>query len=294
MIIVILLLILHIQGFELTRSVDRTSLQLGELLTLTLTAERDKNEKLLFPAPDASFGDFELRDMRAEQEEKNGRIIEKKQYSLQVFKLGTVVVPQLVVILATDTAIKKLTDSVSVIVKSSLLPSDTADIQDIHGPLSLPLSRLFWVVIVLVVVLLIVSLLLFDRFVRKRRKVFVPPPPPPEPPLNVFNREIEGLISAHHLDKGEVKEFHLKLSEILRRFLGARYNFEALESTTTELSQMLKSKGVDAAVMRKLDSFASINDPVKFAKWIPTNDISEALVDAAREIVAATTESKIG
>ncbi|MBL8027630.1 MAG: hypothetical protein JNL74_14510, partial [Fibrobacteres bacterium] len=134
-------------------------------------------------------------------------------------------------------------------------------------------------------------LFLFDYFFRNKKAAPAPPPPPPEPPQVVFGREIEALIADDLLNKGEVKIFHLRISEILRRYLGSRLNFEALESTTTELMDVLRAKGVSAPVVRKVEAFASVNDPVKFAKWIPASDVSLGLIDYAKEIVQDTTSS---
>jgi hypothetical protein len=286
--LIILFSFIPSKSFELTRSVDRTSVQIGEPLVLTITAERTSTEKLLFPGPGSSFGDFELKDMRSEQEEKNGKILERKQYQLQIFKLGNGVIPQLKVVSSVDTTDHKLTDSITVIVKSSLLPADTGDIHDIYAPISLSLGRAFWITVIAVILVLVLLVVLFDRIVRKKKIVEVPPPPPPEPPQIIFEREVEALIAENLLNKGEVKVYHLKISEILRRYLGNRFDFEALESTTTELIDILRSKGISAQAMRKLEAFASVNDPVKFAKWIPSNDISMGLVDYAREIVQDT------
>ncbi|MBL8027041.1 MAG: hypothetical protein JNL74_11555, partial [Fibrobacteres bacterium] len=160
--LVISALALFSSAFEVTRSIDRTSVQIGEPLVLTINIDRKPEDKLIYPGPGTSFGDFDLKDMRTEVENKNGRVIEHKQYQLQVFKLGQGVIPQLKVLSATDTADYKLTDSVTIIVKSALTAADTVDIDDIYAPVSLPLGTSFWVTFFGVLAALVLALFLFD------------------------------------------------------------------------------------------------------------------------------------
>ena len=70
--------------------------------------------------------------------------------------------------------------------------------------------------------------------------------------------------------------------------LGGRFFFYALESTTTELLSALKGKNTEGPVFRMVERFCDLNDPVKFAKWIPSTDESEKLIEISREIVKNT------
>jgi hypothetical protein len=111
-------------------------------------------------------------------------------------------------------------------------------------------------------------------------------------PEEQFEKDMQALESARYLDKGEIKGFHLRMSEILRRYLGGRLGFEALESTTSELFDQLRRKKTERAVMRLIEEFCDINDPVKFAKWIPGLETSEKLINISREIVRLLTPAK--
>jgi hypothetical protein len=275
-------------SFDLSRSVDRTSVTLGDPVLLKVTALRNPEEKLLFPGPDASFGDFELKDMKSSEEPKGSRVEETRYYQLLLFKLGGGKIPGLKVVNAKDTSDFKITDSVEIIVKK-VAASDSGDIIDIYGQESLSYGKAFWLTIIGVILVLALGAYLFDRFVRKKEKPAEKPAEPPVPPEIQFEKEIASLLAARLLEKGETKEFHLRISEILRRYLGARLDFYALESTTTELLFMLKLRNIEKDVMRRIENFCELNDPVKFAKWIPPVDMSENLVALAREIKDKTT-----
>ena len=275
--------------FDLTRTVDRTSVTLGEPVLLKVKAVRKPDEKLVFPGAEHAFGDFELRNMRSAEAPQGNTVAETHEYVLVLFKLGEAQIPPLKVFNAGDTSDFKTTDPVDIVVKKVTV-ADTSDIVDIYDQETLGHGPLFYMVIALVVVLLALALLLADRFL-KRRKTAQAAPPPPVPPGVRFARDIDALRRAQYLEKGEVKAFHFAVSEILRRYLGARFGFYALESTTAELLYGLRLKKADPEVERMAGGFCDVNDPVKFAKWVPKTRESEALIETAWEIVRKTTRA---
>jgi hypothetical protein len=275
-------------AFDLSRSVDRTTVTLGEPLLFKVTALRKPEEKLIFPGPDQGFGDFELRNSRSAEEPKGSLVQETHEYQLVLFKLGGAKIPEVRVINAKDTADHKQTEPVEIVVKA-VSGADSGDILDIYGQERIGYGKVFWLTVLGVILLLGIGIYLLDRYVLKRQRPMEKPAEPPVPPEIQFEKDLAALLAARHLEKREHKEFHLKISEILRRYLGARMGFYALESTTTELLAMLKSKQADREVMHRIESFCEINDPVKFAKWTPSQDMSESLITLAREIKDKTT-----
>ncbi len=81
-------------------------------------------------------------------------------------------------------------------------------------------------------------------------------------------------------------EFHMRLSEILRVYLGARFGFLALEMTTTEIRYALHGIPERAGeYQEEIVRVLSEMDMVKFARVIPPIAISEAAWDAAHGLV---------
>src|SRR6185295_4981026 len=58
-------------------------------------------------------------------------------------------------------------------------------------------------------------------------------------------RELDRLLAQGLVANGRVKEFHVLLSEIVKRFLGGRYGFDALDRTTLEVLSALSRQMVD-------------------------------------------------
>src|SRR5262249_52683288 len=100
----------------------------------------------------------------------------------------------------------------------------------------------------------------------KRRRLRAPVQPPPAPLEERTCAALEALGQENLPAGGRAREFYFRLSEIARAYLGERYGFEALESTSAELLQaarQLKSRGLPA---EELEQFVVAADLVKFAK----------------------------
>ncbi len=94
---------------------------------------------------------------------------------------------------------------------------------------------------------------------------------------------------------GEVKLFHLKISDILRHYIENRFGFKAPERTTeeflTELSMARPEKNsLLGSHKTLLADFLTHCDLVKFAKHEPTITESEKTVAICREFIEKTTE----
>ena len=93
--------------------------------------------------------------------------------------------------------------------------------------------------------------------------------------------------------KGRSREFYFFLSEILRGYLGERYAFEALESTSSELLESLRTLHTPGLQMKELAGFVLESDMAKFAKATPSLDECKASLEFAYRVVYATTPSLV-
>jgi hypothetical protein len=89
--------------------------------------------------------------------------------------------------------------------------------------------------------------------------------------------------------KGDFKGHYFRISEILKSYVGDRYDFDALESTTQEMIRLLEEKKstVDTAIDR-LESVFNKLDRVKFTDHLPAEEESAKLLDDAKEFVLNT------
>ncbi len=128
--------------------------------------------------------------------------------------------------------------------------------------------------------------LLLAPLVRRLRRGRAPeaPPPPPRPANEVALEALDWLETADL----SAEERYAGAVDTLRAYLGGRYVFDGLESTTVELMEELATRDVDGVAVTEIQAILDDADLVKFAKLVPGADAAMALVARVREIVIAT------
>ena len=112
-------------------------------------------------------------------------------------------------------------------------------------------------------------------------------PPPTEDQIAI--EALKKLEAQGHLRKSEFKKFYFGISEILKQYIGARYKFDALESTTDEMIYHLeRESGVQDHILTSLREMYEKLDLVKFTDHVPVAIEGSELLDRARKIVNQT------
>jgi hypothetical protein len=120
---------------------------------------------------------------------------------------------------------------------------------------------------------------LVGRWLKRPRPV--PPPPPPRPPWDVAREALHDLRHAGLTREGRFAEHFDRVSDIVRRYLGDRYGFDGLESTTREMLTELRATTPRIPVLDSIERFLRQADLVKFARLTPTEpECATALGDA--------------
>lgn len=118
---------------------------------------------------------------------------------------------------------------------------------------------------------------------------------PDVPPFKKASREIEkfknmgvGATVSYEENKG----YFVKLTDIVRRYLYDRFKFNALEKTTSEICEGIKTL-VAPDDLRKLRDLFETADFVKFAKADSTPFERERLLNAASELLSNTRDESM-
>lgn len=120
---------------------------------------------------------------------------------------------------------------------------------------------------------------------RKTRPRPVPPVVPQIPPHVLARRKLEAALE--HLS--EPKEFSTLVSEAIRVYLEARFQFHAPDRTTEEfLVEFQASPLLTLEQKESLAQFLSSCDLIKFAKFEPTEVELRALQQSAMRLVNET------
>ncbi len=99
------------------------------------------------------------------------------------------------------------------------------------------------------------------------------PPPPPRPPWEVALERLDEVRHAGLLEVGRHAEYFDRVSDAVRGYLGARFGFDGLESTSDEILSALKRQAVGFV---RMDSGSDLNAP---APGIPLDDVRQFLAE---------------
>jgi hypothetical protein len=95
---------------------------------------------------------------------------------------------------------------------------------------------------------------------------------------------LESLYDVRHAGltrEGRYAEHFDRVSDIVRRYLGDRYGFDGLESTTREMLIELRATTPRIPVLSEIERFLRQADLVKFARLTPSEpECSNALSEA--------------
>jgi hypothetical protein len=116
------------------------------------------------------------------------------------------------------------------------------------------------------------------------------PPPPAPPPLDASTiAALQRLRRAPADTAAAQKLVFVELSEIVRRYLGARFGFDALELTTGELLAALEARATPGLDARALRDVLEVSDLAKFAKLTVSVAEVDDTIGRTMAIVVATT-----
>ena len=88
---------------------------------------------------------------------------------------------------------------------------------------------------------------------------------------------------------GKVKEYQTELTDVVREYIGRRFDVQSTEKTSDETLRAMKPL-IDKELFAKLSKMLQLADLVKFAKWHTTPDENEQALSTAYEFVNETKE----
>ncbi len=297
----------HAQGkINLRLQTSKKEITIAEQLELVLETAVPEDMTVEFPSYSASLGDFTLKDSRLDAPRMTGTgdsvfVVHRITYLLEPYLSGTYSIPAMTVTYThknNGSQVKKLvTEEMQVPVQSLLGPDAAAEIKDIRPPLPLPrnISLLFLVV---GLTILFAGLAIAGVIYWKKTAAEKIPAAVQLRPEEIALQELDRLLAEKLLARGEIKLFHLRISDILRRYIENRFGLKAPERTTEEfltyISIVESSENAPLGSHKALlADFLTQCDLVKFARHEPTVAESEKTVDICREFIEETKEKEV-
>ncbi len=127
---------------------------------------------------------------------------------------------------------------------------------------------------------------LLGRWLRRPRPE--PPPPPPRPPWEVALEELFDIRHAGLIEDQRFSEHFDRVSHTVRKYLGDRYGFDGLESTTREILGFIGRVTPTVTALPEIEVFLREADLVKFARLTPTEQDCETALGRGEHIVHST------
>jgi hypothetical protein len=143
---------------------------------------------------------------------------------------------------------------------------------------------LFWGIVGVAVGSLLAWLVV--RWVKRPRPV--PPPPPPRVPWELALERLDEVRHAGLLETHRFSDFFDRVNDAVREYLGARFGFDGLESTTDEILVALRRIPHFSLPLPELAAFLQQCDLVKFADWTPALEECQRTLLQAERIVRTT------
>lgn len=289
------------QEVNVTSSFDTSKIFIGDQIKFTITVDQPSDLRLTLPLfKDTLCKNIEiLSGPVVDSSSQDGKIKIIGKYLITSFDSGFYQISPVFAEMKNQNGMKRFYSDYSQleVMRVKIAPSDsTAKIYDIIKPYRAPLTIVEVLPWVLLVALFGALVWLAIRFIRKLKKskngieVVIDP----DPAHIIAFRELEKLREEQLWQKGELKNYYTKLTEILRLYLENRFRILSLELTTSEtLAALVKSGFKKDGSYNQLKTVLTGADLVKFAKYKPEPPENESHFQNSWDFVLASKENEM-
>ena len=279
-------------SFQLSVSTDTSSAAIGDLIKFRIQTKFLGDNYLVIPQ--TQFNEpLELRQLEPLYNE-NGKIT-GVDYVLSVWDTGMVVIPAIAVnVFKPDSTLDFIinTDSLEITVLSMVTKTGSQSMRPIKGPV--PVSRR-WPMTTIILVLLLVGILHGLYVIYGKRipteHIEIETVRSSRPADKMALEKLNHLKDSTYLQRGEIKEFYVQLSYILREYVENSVYIKTLEMTTEEIKQYRSVIPFDRGQLGIWMNILQRADLSKYAKSDPEKTICHEDLAAGETFVKNTVPS---
>lgn len=255
-------------------SVDKNEILIGQQIHYRVEVSFPQNKYLLkwFSLPEKMNGFEVVSREKIDTSTHDGLNTFGQTMILTNFDSGRRFVPALILEVLPQEAgdsFTMLSDSILVNVKHSPLDS----IQPFHDIKSIievkdEWAWWMWAIMIAGVILLIGGLAWIIKRINKKKDVtaFLESK---VPPFEEAMQSLEALENEKLLENSQVKEFHVRLSNIFKRYLSRKLKANKMHFTTDQVLMEMDSTGLDKEQISTLANSLHLGNAVKFAQFVP-------------------------
>ncbi len=265
-----------------TRVTRPARLTVGDRFDVTLVVTAPARSLVTGPLAD-SMGVFEVAGEKRKSAQRSGTTETTYRLSVAGFKPGAHRLPTFAFLVLAGARTDTLTSDSATVTIASLLPEKMKDINGLKPAETFPN---LWLWIIPGIVALLAALVVLGRRLYRRLRRIRDLAQAPLPPWEEALAALDALPWREWLEAGQVRRYYYALSEVLKRYIERRFEFHAVEQTTTE---MLASMRAHKTPMRDdIGRFFTRSDLVKYAKRVPPDDEARSAIGQVREFVMKT------
>jgi hypothetical protein len=287
---------------EVTATLSQSRVRVGDRVDLDIhitaadpsrvsVGDLDLGAKAGDEDPDSTWSLVAGRSASHDEPAADGRTHRRVRFTIAPFRTGTIAVPQVEVSVQPTSGTAETTSAINAgeIEVTSVLPADadpkTLEPRDIKGVVAVPAPRWLWPAVVAAAGALALALawFLWSRLRRRVAAIIRPPQRLDEWALS----ELSAIEAEHLPEHKKVKEHYTRVTDVVRRYLGGVFGFDAIDLTTHEAMQALEDIPQSAGVRASVQGLLEEADLVKFAKHQPEMPACRRALEGARGIVAA-------
>jgi hypothetical protein len=282
----VLLITASAPGAVLTSSITTSKFSVGDQIRFSVNIITAKGTTITPPTPESDFGKITVKEWNVHKTEREKSDSCLYDYIITTYTPEPCTIPALPFILENNGTADTLRTEALPLQIVSVLPSDTVDILDLKPPFTAGKAPKWW--LWLLCSLTAAGLLTFGGIWLSRRLRKVPPPPPPVPPYEEAIDALLNLALKKYLQRGLLREQVFELSEIFKRYIGRRFDCNAVEFTTEEIIAWSGAADLSKKLRAAIEWFFRTSDPVKFARFTPESAVVERFEQEIRDFLEAT------
>ena len=275
-------------------SIDSTMLMIGDQTAMHLSVTQEANEHVEMPVFGETLQDgIEIVDRSAVDTTTlpDGRLQLSQELTLTSFKDSLFAVAPIAVVSGGDTF---FTDPMALNVIQPFEVDSSLAITDIKDIEKAPIywwGIIRWILLALAIIGLFVGayygVLWYRKHFLKEEEVIEPELL--RPADEVALEKLDEIKAQKIWKDGKVKEYQTELTDVVREYIGRRFDVQSTEKTSDETLRAIKPL-IDKELFAKLSKMLQLADLVKFAKWHTTPDENEQALSTAYEFVQETKE----
>lgn len=274
---IILILLISKLAFSQTAILDTNSILIGQQTNLTITNELNKTD--LWPILDSIIPN-EIEIINASNIDTTDNLL-SQQFIITSWDSGSYYISPI--------KFSKISQSSGILLNVFSVKINTEEtLNDIKGPIDEPIGwNDIWPWLSAFILLLFLIYLIKKYLLKEKKKDLIIKE---EIQIAADITALEQLVKLENSkiwQKGNVKEYYSRLSEIIRRYTEDRFNFNALEITTEEIINELKEH-IDDQQLYNLKLLLQRADLAKFAKSKPIDTENSESMSVSKQFISLT------